>query len=119
MADKFIIDYAKMGKKIRQKRLSKSMSQDAVSEKLGLSESFYGHIERGTKVLSLESLLKVANLFSFSLDYLLSDSLKSVDSDGKFQTELDNIFKDKTLEQRDYLLKVLIMHSNNIKDLHP
>ena len=118
MADRFI-DYVALGKKIRKKRLNTGMSQDTASEGVGMSESFYGHIERGTKILSLESLLKVANYFNFSLDYLLSDSLKSADSDDKFQAELDNVFRDKTPAQRDYLLKILKMFSNDIDNLQP
>ena len=115
MADN-IVNFPAIGDKIRAKRLSTGLSQDAVSEKVDLSEGFYGHIERGSKTLSVESLVKIANYFGFSLDYLLSDSLEAIDSDSKLQAEIDNIFKDKTPSQRDYLLKVLKMFAENIED---
>jgi transcriptional regulator with XRE-family HTH domain len=115
MAD-YVVDYAAVGEKIRTKRLSTGLSQDAVSERVGLSEGFYGHIERGSKTLSVESLVKIANYFGLSLDYLLSDSLDTIDSDSKLQAEFDNIFKDKTQPQKEYLIKILKMFSMNIED---
>ena len=113
-----IVDYAALGNKIRQKRLSTGLSQDAVSEKIGISESFYGHIERGSKVLSLESLVKIARYYGFSLDYLLMDSTNS-GKDDKLQAELDNIFRGKTQNEAIYLLEVLKVFSENMDRLKP
>ena len=118
MADKKV-NYAALGEKIRQKRASTGLSQDAVSEKVGLSESFYGHIERGTKVLSVESLIKIADYLDLSLDFLLMDSKPIRDGDKQLQTELDNIFRDKSPSQRDCLLKILKILSDSADELQP
>ena len=114
-----VVDYVALGKKIRQKRLQTGLSQDVVSEAIGLSESFYGHIERGDRRLSVESLMKIADYFDLSLDFLLQKSKSTHDSDEWLLAELDNMFRDKSPSQRDYLLSILRVLSNNIEKLQP
>ena len=114
-----IVDYVALGAKIRHKRLSNGLSQDAASEKIGVSESFYGHIERGDRKLSVESLVKIAEYLDLSLDFLLMQPKSNGDSDKRLQYELDNIFRDKSPEQRVYLLSILKVLSDSIKKLQP
>ena len=113
------VDYPALGEKIRQSRLSKGLSQYAVSENVDLSESFFGHIERGDRKLSVESLVKIANYLQLSLDYLLMESKPTNDGDEWLQSELDNIFRDKNPSQRDYLLSILKVLADSIKKLQP
>ena len=49
------LDYGKMGMRIRQVRKAKGWSQDELAKKCGISMSFLGHIERGTRIMSLET----------------------------------------------------------------
>ena len=116
MADEVVVDYTALGAKIRQKRLSTGRSQDTVSENVGLSESFYGHIERGGRKLSVESLVKIADYLDLSLDFLLMES-KSSDKDERLQAELDNIFRDKAPDQAEYLLSILKVLAENMEKL--
>ena len=113
------VDYPALGEKIRQRRLSKGLSQFAVSESIDLSESFFGHIERGDRKLSVESLVRIADCLQLSLDYLLMESKPTHDSDELLQSELDNIFRDKSPSQRTYLLNILKALSDSIKKLQP
>jgi len=117
MADK-VVNYAALGEKIRRKRLSTGQTQDIVSEKVELSESFYGHIERGGRKLSVESLVKIADYLDLSLDFLLMES-KSGDKDEKLMAELDNIFRDKAPAQVEYLLSIIKVLAENIEALKP
>ena len=45
------------------------------SEACDLSTSFIGHIERGSRKLSVESLYKLAAVLDVSVDYLLFDRM--------------------------------------------
>ena len=112
------VDYRALGAKIKQKRLGLGMTQERVSEKLDLSESFYSRIERGERVLSVETLIKIANFYSLSLDYLLLDSTHT-NIDEKLQTELDSIFGDLNPPQANLLLNLLRVHAENIDKLFP
>ena len=51
------------------------MTQKTLAEKAGISLPFYGHIERGTRKASLETIIGIANALRVSTDMLLQDSL--------------------------------------------
>jgi len=51
--------YKAIGKKIHALRKLKKMTQAELAEKSGISLSFLGHIERGTRVLSVATLVSI------------------------------------------------------------
>lgn len=71
------IDYKDLGKKVRDLRRQLSMTQEALAEKVGISASFLGHIERGTRVASLETLVCLCNTLHVTPQYLLGASLQT------------------------------------------
>ena len=69
------MDYESLGMRIRRARKAAGMTQADLAEKLGISTSFLGHIERGTRKASLETVVGIANALNVSTDLLLQDSL--------------------------------------------
>ncbi len=69
------MDSVSIGKKIRYYRENKKWTQEAFAEKIGLSLTYVGMIERGEKVPKLETFIKIANALEVSTDILLSDVL--------------------------------------------
>lgn len=69
------MDYKDLGFRIRQQRVEKDWTQEQLAAAIGMSTSFVGHIERGTRKASLETLVLLANALGASLDYLLAGSL--------------------------------------------
>ena len=106
------VDYQALGAKIRQKRQELGWTQEWVSEKLDLSISFYSRIERGERVLSVETLMKIANFYNLSLDYLLRDTTHS--NIANIQTDLDDIFSGVNPLQKPLLLSLLKIHAENV-----
>jgi len=115
MAEKNV-NYRALGERIQQRRKQLGLTQNDASEKLDLSTSFFSRVERGEKVASLETIIKVANYFEFSLDLLFQDSIKRGVTD-KLQGELTQIFAGKTSEEAERLLAWLKMLSENIDKL--
>ena len=72
------IDYTAMGGRIRNARQSLGLSQLELAEQCGLSVSFLGHIERGSRKMSLETLVSVCEALNLSADYLLQDELPGI-----------------------------------------
>lgn len=68
--------YQELGKRIRQQRILAQMTQEKLAEKAGISLSFLGHIERGTRKASLDTLVKLCNALKVSPRVLLQDSLQ-------------------------------------------
>lgn len=71
------MDYVDLGRRVRKQRVSFNWTQEQLAEKVGVSTSFVGHVERGSRKASLETLVSIANALDVSLDYLLSSSLNN------------------------------------------
>lgn len=69
-----ILDYKKLGQRIRQSREDAGMTQAALGERCNLSTSYIGHIERGTRIASIDTLYGIATALGVSTDYLLLDA---------------------------------------------
>ncbi|MBQ3079950.1 MAG: helix-turn-helix transcriptional regulator [Clostridia bacterium] len=69
------MNYNALGRRIRIQRRAAKMTQEQLAEKSGISLSYIGHIERGTRKASLETLVSIANALNTSPSLLLQDSL--------------------------------------------
>lgn len=69
------MDYRDFGERVRRKRQQKGWTQELLAKELGVSTSFVGHIERGSRKASMETLVQLANVLCVSTDYLLAGSL--------------------------------------------
>lgn len=65
------MNYREIGQRVRALRKQRHITQAEMAEQLEISTSFLGHIERGTRILSLETLAKIAKLFVVPVDYLI------------------------------------------------
>ena len=70
-----MIDYKDLGSKIRQLRRTAEITQEELANKVGISSSFMGHIERGSRIASLETLVLICNELNTTPTYLLRASL--------------------------------------------
>jgi len=64
-------DYKEMGKRIRARRREMEITQEQVAERAGVSTSFIGHIERGEKVASVETLAALSAALDMDLNYMI------------------------------------------------
>ena len=62
----------KFGKKVREKRLQKGISQEKLAEKAGVHRTYIGMIERGEKNITLGNIEKIAKALEIPLDKLMS-----------------------------------------------
>ncbi len=65
------VDYLAMGERIRDLRRKKGLTQSELAEAADISTSFVGHIERGEKVASLETVSSLATCLGTSMDYIV------------------------------------------------
>jgi len=65
------IDYKELGKRIRSERRKQDLTQERLAEMADISDSFMGHIERGGRTLSIETLAKLANALNMSIEYII------------------------------------------------
>ncbi len=71
-----------IGSKIIQLRKDNNLSQSQLANKIGVSRTIVGNYERGTNSPSVEILLKIANTFNVSVDFIIGESnLSSYDKE--------------------------------------
>ena len=71
------VDYKALGERIRRARRSRGVTQERLGELCGISTAHIGHIERGTRIPSLETFYKICTALGASADDLLLDSPKT------------------------------------------
>ena len=65
-----IVDIHLMGQRVRELRIKRDLTQEMLAEFIDVSASFIGHIERGEKKASLETICRLASCLDTTVDYL-------------------------------------------------
>ncbi len=104
MKNRFI-NLSEIGKRIRDLRISKGLTQQELSEILSVTDNHICKIETGNTSVSLNVLINLCNCFDSSIDYLIFGTLK------ENQTINDVIISSilSTLDEtdKDYIITML------------
>jgi transcriptional regulator with XRE-family HTH domain len=68
---KDILDYKAVGSRVRERRMKLNLTQEQLAEKADISPAFVGHIERGEKKASLETMSRLVMGLGTTMDYLV------------------------------------------------
>jgi len=71
-----VVDYAKIGKRVKVARVERDWSQEDLSDRAGVSCSYLSNIENAHSKASLATFIKIANALDLGLDDLVCDSIK-------------------------------------------
>ena len=71
------MDKLTLGKKLRQIRQEKGYTQQTLAEKAGIGNVYLGEIERGLKMPSLNSFIRIIEALDVSADSILRGDLTS------------------------------------------
>ncbi len=97
-----IYDWAASGKRIKELREARGMTQNELSEELGIHEKTLSKAERGKIGLSVDNLLLVSEYFETTMDYLVI---------GSFQNEVNErlfaLVIKMSAEQQEAACKIL------------
>lgn len=93
-----------LGKHIRDKRKSKNYTLEQLAEKLDVSTTFIGQIERAKGIPSLETLVKIANVLETSTDSLLFGDLNKKSGNNHFVNTIAELTETFTSEEKELLL---------------
>lgn len=69
------MDWLSIGQNIKEKRLAKSWKQCTLAEKVDLTTSYVGMIERGEKIPKLETFIHITNALDSTSDEILEGVL--------------------------------------------
>jgi len=69
------MDYKKLGKRLKEERLKRNLTQEKLSEIVNLSSVYISHIENASTKPSLETVVNLSNALNITPDFLLFDSI--------------------------------------------
>lgn len=101
------------GQKVKKLRTSNKMTQSELASKLEISPSAIGMYEQDRREPSFELVMKIANLFNVTVDYLISNDEEEVRADVLYKSsksrndlsEKMNEFKQELLLQKGLMFK--------------
>ena len=64
-----------LGQRIREQRKAKGWTMEQFAEKVELSPNYVGDLERGNKIPSLETFIRIVEVLDVSADVLIRDSV--------------------------------------------
>ena len=99
------MNYELLGKNIRKYRKEKKYTLEQLAEKLDVSTTFIGHIERAKGIPSLETLVKIANVLETSIDSLLFGDLNTKSGNNHFVKRIAELTETFTPTDKELLLK--------------
>jgi len=102
--------YTSIGKKIRQERRRLRLTQEELAEKADISANFLGHIERGTKRPTLNTLMKIADVLQIPMGALFAaETTYGLPPEDLFIKRFMSLVRDKKREEKELVLKIAKM----------
>ena len=92
-----------LGQRIKAQRIKMGYTQEQLAEACDLSTAHIGHIERGARAASVETLITLSKVLNISTDYMLLDI--DLAKDKKF-SDLFNTLSNVSQERYDRLYSV-------------
>lgn len=74
-------DIKASGNRIKRLRIDRNLSQEIVSEKIGISIDGYRKIERGVNGAKVDTLICIADYYGVSLDFIVTGKEPRCESD--------------------------------------
>ena len=72
------MNYEEIGKRIREYRKLKNLSQEQLAEKINISTTHMSHIETGSTKLSLQVLVDIAKVLNVNTDDLIFEQKSQI-----------------------------------------
>ena len=94
------------GERLYRRRNERKLTQDYVSNKIGITPRYYQMIERGEKCVSVKTLIAMSKALDISIDYLLFGDLSYDCSDP-----ISDILAGLTPKQKDIALQMLKLYA--------
>ena len=107
-----MLDKNTIGKKLREARLEKGYTQQALVERAGIGSMYLSEIERGLKMPSLSSFVRIIEALEVSADYVLRDELSA--GQEYIYDELTQKLKELTPKQRKCAVEILDAYLRNL-----
>ena len=101
---------------LKQLRALKRVTQREVSQAIGCSEVVYSHYETGIREPSLDTLIKLANFFEVTTDFLLGHGVEASELLSEYEISLIRAFRSADQRAREDAIALLVSHDQSEKE---
>lgn len=109
------MDYQAMGRRIKELRKKKKLSQERLSELVDISPGFMSRIETGDKSGSFDTYIRIAKALDTTLDYISQDIIEQSAYNFRCQ-ELLLYFDSLNHRQQQFVLENLRQFCSFLKE---
>ena len=111
------VQLSEIGKRVKQARQEKGMSQMELAEAVGISASFLSNIEVGRQSMNIKTLIAISDTLDVSTDWILRNDTRAATyvTAEEIAKELDGC----TLRERGLLLRQMQMMKESFVELRP
>ena len=106
------MDKIVLGRRLRESRIKRGYTQQALAKKADIGEVYLGEIERGLKMPSMNIFIKIIEALDISADYVLRDELSS--GSTYIFDEITEKLKNLNPQQRKTAVDILDAYVKNI-----
>lgn len=99
------LDFERIGKKIRETRRSKELTQEYIANMADVNTSHISNIENNRVKISLSTLVQVCNALGVTVDYILADEY--IDSTSALDRDILRELRDCDNVTKDRILKII------------
>lgn len=100
---KNFLDFKEIGVRIRFEREKLNLSREKFAEIVGLSPFYIGQIERGDRNMSVDTLVKISNALSVSVDYILKGRILYMENIYTLEAIENNYKEEMDIEVKELL----------------
>lgn len=98
------LNFKRIGERIRECRVKKCLTQEYISNKIGVNVSHISNIENDRVKVSLTTLVSICNTLGTTVDYILDNEYVSSDAiDREIMKELASRFP----EMKEKILQII------------
>lgn len=108
------VNFKLIGKRIKEVRMQRSITQADLAEMTGMSDSYISYIETAKKQASLESLIQISNALGITVDELLCGNQLYNPTD--YQTDIDLLMDDCSLLERRFIFELISVAKHIIRN---
>jgi len=99
------MDYKTLGAKIREERRKQNLTQEQLADKVSVTYSYIGQVERGERGISLETLINVSNCLGVTVDFLLANY---IDNEDEYLRQLwIRLVKNRSEKEQDMIINAV------------
>lgn len=109
-----LFDYLSVGRKIKELRDKKRLSQAELAEMIDVSTPYISNIENGHKFLKIETLVAICNTLGVTPDIMLVDVLDNHKLSA--ESELAQVLEDCTLYESRIIIGVATAVKNTLRN---